>query len=75
MGLGDLIGKKVTLYCLNYIYAGDLVGMDHQCVTLKNASIVYETGSHTDTQWKDCQPFPQDWHVSISAIESFGVFK
>ena len=74
-GLISLMGKRITLYCLNYIYAGDLVGVNEKYVKLENAGIVYETGSHDSKEWKDYQKFPNDWYVQTTAIESFGKFK
>lgn len=74
-GLLALIGQRVTLFCMNYIYTGDLVGVNDSCVLLKNAAVVYETGSFNDTKWKDAQTLPNDWYVQISTIESFGVLK
>lgn len=74
-GLEKLLGKRVTLFCLNYIYTGDLTGVNSSCVLLRNAAIVYETGSLTDKAWKDAQALPNDWYVQTSAIESFGELK
>ena len=74
-GLEKLLGEQVTLFCLNYIYAGTLTGVCATCVLLKNASIVYETGELTSGGWKDAQKLPHDWYVQISAIESFGLLK
>lgn len=68
-----LIGKRVTLFCLNYIYTGILEGVNHECVLLKSPSIVYETGAFTDKAWKDAQPLPNSLYVMTSAIESFGL--
>ena len=74
-GLDKLLGKRITLFCMNYIYTGKLSGVNEKCVLLTDAAIVYETGELKDKSWKDAQPLPNDWYVSISAIESFGVLK
>jgi hypothetical protein len=74
-GLLALLGERVTLFCLNYIYTGNLMGVNDTCVLLENAGIVYETGSFNEKGWKDCQPLPGPWYVQMSAIESFGVLK
>jgi len=74
-GLQAFLGKRITLYCLNYIYTGDLVGVNETCVKLSDASIVYETGSYIEKNWKDAQKLPHAWYVQISAIESFGELK
>lgn len=74
-GLEKLIGKNVTLFCLNYIYTGKLKGVDASCVLLSEAKIVYETGELTTKEWKDAQELPNEWYVQIGAIESFGILK
>lgn len=74
-GLLALLGERVTLFCLNYIYTGNLVGVNDTCVLLENAGIVYETGPLGDKDWKDCQSLPGPWYVQMSAIESFGLLK
>jgi hypothetical protein len=72
-GLEGLLGEPVTLFCLNYIYAGKLVGVNEKYVKLEKASVVYETGAFTDMQFKDAQPLPRDLYVLQSAIESFTI--
>lgn len=74
-GLSALMGKRVTLFCMNYIYTGLLVGVNDTCVKLENAAIVYETGSLTEPKWKDVQPLPHDWYIQLSAVESYGILK
>lgn len=74
-GLEALMGERVTLFCLNYIYTGKLIGVNASCVLLEDAAIVYETGELTDKKWKDAQALPGNWYVQVGAIESFGVLK
>lgn len=74
-GLDKLIGERITLFCMNYIYTGKLVGVNETCVLLSDAAIVYETGPLTDDEWKDAQDLPFDWYVQISSVESFGILK
>lgn len=74
-GLLKLIGERVTLFCANYIYTGKLVGVNESCVLLNDAAIVYETGSLSDSNWKDAQKLPSSWYVQMTAIESFGILK
>lgn len=72
-GLDALLGQNVMLFCLNYIYAGKLVGVNSTFVKLEGASIVYETGPFSDKNYKDAQKLPADfWYVQQSAIESYG---
>ena len=74
-GLVALLGQRVTLFCMNYIYCGTLAGVNNSCVLLENAGIVYETGPFGDTNWKDFQALPNNVYVQLTAIESFTVLK
>ena len=74
-GLLKLLGEKVTLFCVNYIYTGLLIGVSETCALLANPAIVYETGAFTDTKWKDAQALPHEIYVMLHAIESFGIVK
>lgn len=74
-GLTALLGQVVTLFCMNYIYTGKLVGVNTSCVMLEAASVVFETGAFSDKNWKDAQRLPNDLYVQLSAIESFTVLK
>ena len=71
-GMETLLGKQVILFCINYFYIGELIGVGKREVKLKNPSIVYETGPFTDAKWKDAQRLHVDVHrVRIPAIESY----
>ena len=75
-GLESLLDQNVTLFCMNYIYTGKLVGVDEDQVKLENAKIVYETGSFTEKEWTDAQPLPNGtWYVRLATVESFGILK
>ena len=74
-GLEALMGERVTLFCMNYIYTGNLVGVNSTCVLLEDAAIVYETGELNSKTWKDAQKLPKNWYVQIASIESFGCLK
>ena len=75
-GLLALLGEQVTFFCLNYIYTGKLVGVNDTCVKLESPQIVYETGSFSDSNWKDAQHLGTDeFYISTTCIESFGVMK
>ena len=74
-GLEKLLGERVTLFCVNYIYTGKLVGINANCVLLQDAAIVYETGAFNELKWKDAQPLPNEWYVMLTAVESFGILK
>lgn len=75
-GIESLLGKNVTLFCMNYIYTGTLVGVDDVQVKLDNAKIVYETGSLDSKDWSDAQSLPNGtWYVCLSSVESYGILK
>jgi hypothetical protein len=70
-GLVALMGKKVMLFCLNYIYTGTLSGVNDTCILLEDPAIVYETGAFSDTSFKDAQKLSSSLYIQTSAIESF----
>lgn len=72
-GLEGLMGEKVILFCLNYFYAGTLIGVNDTCVLLDaaDAGIVYETGQFGDKAWKDYQKIGQPLYVQRDKIEAF----
>ena len=74
-GLVSLMGQRVTLFCVNYIYTGKLVGVNETDVKLTDAAIVYETGAFNEPTWKDVQSLPNDHYVRTSSIESYGLLK
>ena len=74
-GFEKLLGERVTLFCANYIYTGKLTGINETYLLLTDPSIVYETGSFSEKNWKDAQALPHDWYILINAVESFGVLK
>lgn len=74
-GLVGLMGERVTLYCMNYIYTGKLSGVNDTCVLLEDAAIVYNTGDHDSKDWDNAQSLPNNWYVTTGSIESFGILK
>jgi len=75
-GLESLLGQNVTLFCMNYIYTGKLVGIDDVQVKLDDAKIVYETGTFTEKEWSDAHSLPNGtWYVRLATVESFGILK
>lgn len=74
-GLEKLLGERISLFCMNYIYTGKLIGVNDKVVLLQDAAIVYETGPFSEKGWKDAQPLLHDWYVMLSSVESFGVLK
>lgn len=72
VSMEDLLGETVTIFCCNYIYTGELLGVNDTYVELSNPKIVYETGCLTSKEWKDAQTLPHSWSIMKSAIESWG---
>ena len=70
-GLIGLMGQRVTLFCLNYMYTGKLAGVNDTCVLLEDAAIVYETGPLNTRDWKDAQALPKPVYVMLRCVESF----
>lgn len=71
-GLIGLLGKEVMIFCLSYIYAGTLSGVNDEFIKLDDAKIVYETGSFTDKGYTDAQALPQKQvYIMKKNIESF----
>lgn len=71
-GLESLLGENVTIFCVNYIYAGKLSGVNDTCIELEDAKIVYETGPLKEPGFANAQSLPNVWYISRNAIESFG---
>lgn len=70
-GLVSLLGKKVMVFCINYIYTGTLSGVNTSCILLEDAAIVYETGAFTTKTFQDAQKLPFPLYVQTASIESF----
>ena len=69
-GLTSLIGKRLTFFCMNYIYTGKLVGVNTRDIKLEDAGIVYETGAFSEANWKDMQKLPQAIYIRLNSIEA-----
>jgi len=74
-GFLALMGQTVTIFCMNYIYAGILIGVNDEFVKLENAHIVYETGAFGDKKFKDAQRVSNEFYVQKNSIESYAVTK
>ena len=74
--LEQLLGEKILVFCLNYIYTGTLYSVNDHTIVLNKPSIVYETGGFADGGYKHAESLHcATWNISISAIESFGKSK
>jgi hypothetical protein len=74
-GLEGLLGGRIAVWCCNYIYSGILSGVSDSEIKLTDASVVYETGSLGEKQFKLSEKLPSDWYIRTSAIESYGVMQ
>jgi len=75
-GFDALMGEVITLFCLNHIYTGKLIGVYDTYVLLENPKIVYETGPFEEKDWKDAQALPNDkLYIQTGCVESFGIMK
>jgi len=70
-GLEGLLGQRITVWCMNYIYTGNLTGVNGDCILLEDAGVVYETGAFTAKAWGDMQPLPHACYIMKRCIESF----
>jgi hypothetical protein len=71
-GLIGLMGEEVAIFCMNYIYAGKLVGVNDTCVKLENAHVVFATGSFDGKKYSDAQKVAAELYIQTTSIESFG---
>ena len=71
----SLMGEVITIFSLNYIYTGKLVGVNDTCCLLEKPKIVYETGAFSDKKWKDAQDLPHEIYIQYACIEAFGIVK
>ena len=74
-GFDAVLGQKIVVFCMIYIYTGTLSAVYDDHIELDDARIVYETGSLTKGDWKDAQELLGPYRVMVSAIESWGPAK
>lgn len=74
-GLEGLLGERVAVWCMNYIYAGVLEGVGDNDIKLSDACVVHETGPLGEDGFENAEPLPSDWYIRTSSIESYGVMK
>lgn len=70
-GFLALMDKQVQVWCMNYIYAGVLTGVNEHDILLTDAKVVYETGLLGASDWKDAQSLPKPLYIRTSAIECY----
>lgn len=70
-GLTALLGQRVLVFCMNYIYTGTLTGVNTHDILLEDPAIVYETGAFTDKKFSDAQKLPNSLYIRTATIESY----
>ena len=59
-----LIGEDVMIFCMSYIYAGKLTGVNEEYILLEEAKIVLRgLENFTDKGYSDAQPLPNKKHL------------
>lgn len=71
-GYESLLGEQVLVFCMNYIYTGNLAGVADDQLLLSNPYIVYETGAFDKSTFTDAQKLPFNIFISTNSIESIG---
>ncbi len=74
-GFFALFGQTVTIFALNYIWVGKLVGVNDTQIKLEKPKIVFETGAFNTKSYKTAEALPNDMYIRTSAIEAYGVVK
>jgi len=69
-GYIKFLNKQVEIRCNVYIYTGILTGVNEKILELENPAIVYETGPHGDSKYKDVQGIPGPTFINMGLIES-----
>ncbi|MCP4668233.1 MAG: hypothetical protein GY849_17945, partial [Deltaproteobacteria bacterium] len=67
----ELIGEISCFQCARYIYHGEVEKVNEEFIVLKNASIVFDTGSYDSDEPDDKQNLPNGVKVMRQSIESF----
>ena len=71
-GLLAFMGQDILVFCASYIYSGNLIGVNDDCILLDDAKIVYETGAFTTKGYSDAQSLPgKQVYLMKNFIESF----
>lgn len=72
-GFMALLGETITVWGVNYVWTGKLVGVNTNQIKLENAQLVFETGAFTAIKWKDAESLPHPVYVMMSALEAYTV--
>ena len=74
-GIEKLLGEYIEIYCLNYIYAGKLIGISDEDLCLAECVLVYETGALNDHGgYANAESFgTEERFIRRAHIESYGL--
>lgn len=70
-GLMALLGQRVVVFCMNYIYTGTLTGVNTHDILLEGAAIVYDTGAFDSKKFADAQKVSFPLYIRTNSIESY----
>jgi hypothetical protein len=71
----EMLGSVVYVQCTSYSYTGELFGVNHTFIELKNANIVYATGAwnRKNFETEEVLPSKRPIVLFLSQIESMFV--
>lgn len=72
-GLEKLLGERVQVWCINYIYCGKLVGVNEHDIVLEDAEVVYQAGELKNDGWDASERIAEELFVRTASIESYCV--
>jgi hypothetical protein len=67
----ELVGETYLFQCARYIYHGEVSFVNNDYITLKNASVVFNTGDYDDKEADDMQKLPKGVNITRASIEAF----
>ena len=67
----DLIGETSCFQCARYIYHGEVKSVNSDFISLKNASVVFNTGAYNADSADDMQKLPNGVNILRQSVESF----
>ena len=69
--MDELVGETYLFQCARYIYHGEVSFVNSDYITLKNASVVFNTGEYSATEAEDQQSLPKGVKIMRDSVESF----
>lgn len=71
-GLEAFLNKRIFIVCRSYFYAGQLTGINSECVLLEDARFVLQSGSFEGSKFEESEKVKGGKiYVSKNSIESF----